>query len=221
VFNHTPISFPKLECVTLPSGIRHYETPDGKRYPSVTTVLGSGNKTHLNEWRVRVGEEEAAKITRRAGVRGTRMHSLAEKYLNNECVVPIMYDKPMFDSMVPYLNRINNIRAQEIGLFSHHLRLAGTCDCVGDFDGRLSIIDFKTSLRPKKREWISNYFMQAAGYAVMFEERTGIPINRTVVIIGVDGDDTQLFIERRNSWIPGLLEMRDNFESQHLTDEVK
>jgi genome maintenance exonuclease 1 len=217
MFNHIPISFPKLGCTTLPSGIRHYETPDGKRYPSVTTVLGSGDKTYLNEWRERVGAEEADKITRRAGVRGTRMHSLTERYLNNEFVVPILYDKPMFESMVPYLQRINNIRAQEVGLFSHHLRLAGTCDCIGEFDGRLSIIDFKTSLRPKKIEWITNYFMQAAGYAVMFEERTGIPINRTVIIIGVDDEEAQLFTERRNPWIPGLLEMRDNFEAKHLT----
>jgi genome maintenance exonuclease 1 len=101
-------------------------------------------------------------------------------------------------------------------MFSHHLRLAGTVDCVAEWDGKLSIIDFKSSTKPKKREWIPSYFMQCAAYAIMYEELTFIPIKQLVVVVAVEEDcTTQVFIEDRDTWAPELIELRDQYETEN------
>jgi genome maintenance exonuclease 1 len=115
------------------------------------------------------------------------------------------------------LDRINNIHAQEIALYSDHLRLAGRVDCIAEFDGKLSVIDFKTSGKPKKKEWITNYFAQAAAYAIMYEERTGTPINRSVILIAVEDEEPQIFIESRDNYVKDLLHARDLYECDHRT----
>lgn len=215
-FVHVPTTLVPITSETAQDGTRFYLTPNGKRYPSVTTVLGYKSKAGLNEWRERVGEAEALKISRQATVRGTKVHLMTEQYLNN---LPInvpkasFLDTMMFNQMKPILNRISNIRMQEAGLYSHHLRLAGRVDCIAEFDSKLSVIDFKTASQAKKPEWIESYFMQTAGYAIMWEELTGQPINRTVIIITVENDAPQLFIEKRNPWVKGLLDARDYFEA--------
>jgi genome maintenance exonuclease 1 len=205
--------FPKLERDTAPNGSRVYKTPSGRAYPSVTTVTGLHSAKGIAEWRKRVGEVEANKISGRASARGTRIHSLCESYLRGEPTYPDIFDAEMFGSIKDWLGDINNIHALEDPLYSDFLQVAGTVDCVAEFQGKLSVIDFKTSSKPKDRDDIHNYFMQTAAYAVAFEERTGIPIGRLVIIMAVDNDDPRLFIEKRDNWIGGFRKLRLDYKN--------
>lgn len=204
---------------TAPDGSRRYFTESGAAYPSVTTVLSVLSRDSIREWRQRVGAEEANKISRQASTRGTKIHLLCEDILNNKEIDTnnmSLLDKEMFNKFRPLLDRIDNIHGQEIALFSDHLRLAGRVDCIAEFDGKLSIIDFKTSKKPKRKEWIESYFAQAAGYAIMYEERTGIPINRSAILIAVEGDEPQVFVETRDNYVDILLNARDIWESENV-----
>jgi len=215
-FKHIPLtkSVPKLQQLNE-NGTRYYVTPEGNKYPSITTVLAAYNIGYIMEWRKRVGEEQANKISRQASGRGTRIHTLCEKYIDNEkpeFKSPL--DQELFNRFKPTLNRINNVYAQELRMYSDHLRIAGTVDCVAEFDGVLSVIDFKTAKRAKKKEDIENYFMQCSAYAIMFEEQFGIPVAQTVVAIAVDDDEPQVFVERRNTHVKRLLYFRDLYEKK-------
>jgi genome maintenance exonuclease 1 len=218
-FNHVKVNeFDKLEQVTREDGVRFYATPTGKKYPSVTTVLSAHNKQGLLEWRKKVGEEQANKISSAAAKRGTKLHLHCENYINNIDVISTMplFQRELFESILPLLHNINNVHVQEQRLYSDHLRLAGTVDCVAEYEGKLAIIDYKTSSRRKTKEYIHNYFMQCAAYAIMYEERTSIPINKLVIIIAVENDDPQVFIEKRDNWVKKLLEYRDLYEKTYL-----
>ena len=214
-YNHVKVNeFDKLEQVTREDGVRFYATPSGKKYPSVTTVLSAHGKQGLMEWRKRVGEEQANKIASAAARRGTKMHLHCENYLNNVDVldtIPV-FQRELFESIIPYLHKINNVHVQEQRLYSDHLRLAGTVDCVAEYEGRLAIIDYKTSSRREDKDHIHNYFMQCAAYAVMYEERTGIPVSKLVIIMAVENDEPQVFVEKRDNWVSKLLEYRDLYE---------
>lgn len=200
--------FQPLKRIDSPTG-RVYETPTGKRYPSVTSVLGMMDKSSLFEWRKRVGEEEANRVAARAASRGTAIHSLCEDYLYGKNPTPSMFDAQVFNSLKPHLDNIDNIHALESKLYSDYLQVAGTVDCVAEFDGRLSVIDFKTSRRLKSRDDIHGYFIQTAAYAVAFEERTGIPVSRLVIIMGVDDEQPLIFKEKRDDWIHQFIELRE------------
>lgn len=217
MFNHVQLDreVPKLQQVTT-EGTRYYVTPEGNKYPSITTVLSSYNLKHIMEWRKRVGEEEANRVTRVASTRGTRIHKLCEDYLDNkEPSFKNHLDLELFNSLKPELHRINNIYAQELRMYSDHLRIAGTVDCVGQFDGKLAVIDFKTSRKPKNKDQITNYFMQASAYAIMFEEQFGIPVSQTVIMIAVDESEPQVFVEKRDNYVKQLLEFRDLYEKNN------
>ena len=208
MFNYCP---PKdladLKSQTFPDGKRYYTTPDGVKLPSVTTVIGAKGKQAILEWRKRVGEEEANKISRKATSRGTNVHTLCERYLNNESLGDIMPDaKEMFLPLKPLLNRINNIHYQECALWSVQLGMAGRVDCIAEFDGVLSVIDFKTSRRVKKVEDIDNYFAQCVAYACMYEELIGVGIDQIVIIMAVEGSEPLLFIEKTDNYLNTLLE---------------
>jgi len=205
--------FPKLLRTTSSDGTRVYETPSGRAYPSVTTVTGLHSAKGIMEWRKRVGEAEANRISGRASARGTRIHNYCESYLLGESTEPDMFDAEMFNSIKPLLDQIDNIHALEDPLYSDHLQVAGTVDCIAEFQGKLSVIDFKTSSKPKDRDDIHNYFMQTAAYAVAFEERTGIPIGRLVIIMAVDNDDPRWFIEKRDNWIGGFKKLRMDYRN--------
>lgn len=213
------IERPVLEQITAADGRRVYNTPTGAKYPSVTTVLAEKNKKVILDWRQRIGADQANQISRRAAGRGTGLHRAVERYLNNDApfapeltVNPLQFE--MFRQLMPLLDRIDNIHCQETAMFSHHLRLAGTVDCIAEFDGKLSVIDFKTSTKPKKAEWISTYFMQCAAYAIMYEELTQIPIVNLAVLIAVEEDaPPQLFVEHRDRWATELLQWRNNYEN--------
>ena len=170
------------------------------------------------------GNESVLKLLIRlvdeASVRGTKIHGLCEDYINNDELNTekiTFVEEIIFNNMKTYINRIDNIHCVEQFLFSEHLRFAGQVDCIAEFDGRLSVIDFKTSAKLKKKSNIKNYFAQCAAYAIMFEERTGVPIDTTVIIIGVDGEDPQLFVEKRDNYTEYLLECRDLYEKEVLT----
>jgi ATP-dependent exoDNAse (exonuclease V) beta subunit len=198
------------------NGKRHYVTPGGNKYPSVTTITSQYNKQSIMEWRKRVGEEEANRISSKAAGRGTRVHTMCENYLNNQedYLQKQMPDAiVMFKTLQPLLNEyVNNIHALEVPLYSDYLRTAGRVDCIAEFDGAISVIDFKTSSKPKEDKWIENYYMQCSAYAVMFEERTGIPVPRIVVMIAVDGEKAQIFVKKRNDYIDEFIKYRDIYE---------
>ena len=221
IFKHekADLGYEDLIAETGASG-RKYAAPDGNRYPSVTTVLSILNEEFIQRWRARVGEEEANKVSRRASTRGTAVHECIEKYLDNdenyaEGYMPNIIDN--FNAVKPVLDeRIGTIYLQEAALYSQHLGLAGRVDCVGEFDGVLSIIDFKTSKKIKKKEWITNYFIQESAYAIMWEERTGTPIVNLVTIITVDNEEPQVFVEHRDNWVPKLLETINEYKRRKI-----
>lgn len=211
MFNHVTLEFPKLKRITADNGTRVYETPSGKAYPSVTTVVGLVKKDIINEWRKRVGDAEANRISSTAANRGTRMHTYCEKYLLNESVFPSLFDQEMFVKLKPHLNDIDNVHALEQPLFSDHLQVAGTVDCIAEYKGKMSVIDFKTSKRIKSRDDIHDYFMQCSAYAVAFEEMTGIPVPQLIIIMGVDDEESLIFVEKRNTWIGKFKEIREEY----------
>ena len=206
--------FGKLERDTKPDGTRLYKTPSGKSYPSVTTVTGLHSAKGIMEWRKRVGEAEANRISGKASARGTRIHQYCEDYLRGNIFEADMFDLEMFNSIKFLLDDIDNIHCLEDALYSDHLEVAGTVDCIAEFQGKLSVIDFKTASRPKDRDDIHNYFMQTAAYAVAFEERTGIPIGRLVIIMAVDNDDPRWFIEKRDNWVGGFRKLRLDYKNK-------
>ena len=210
MFNHVPVEIGKLVQVNAKGG-RYYETPSGAKYPSVTSVTRLHNLESIQAWKDKVGEEEANKISRRALARGNTIHSLAEKYLLNEGDKSDDFTRSDFGQMIPYLNKINNIHCLETQLYSDHLQTAGTVDCIGEYDGKLTVIDFKTSAKLKKREWVKDYFMQCSAYAVMYEERTGTPIERLLLIINVEDEGVQLIDGKRDDYIQDFLDLRETF----------
>lgn len=215
MFNYCPPrEIPKIESQTFPDGKRYYVTPEGKKLPSVTTVVGAQKKQAIMEWRRRVGEEVANRISKQATTRGTNMHTLCEYYLNNEPKPPgvVMPDaKEMFISIKPYLNKINNIHYQEVGLWSLRLGLAGRVDCIGEYEGQLSVIDFKTSKKIKNRDDILDYFWQCTAYALMYEELVGTPIDDLVIIMAVDNEQPLIFKEKTQDHIEGLVKAIDYY----------
>jgi len=204
------VQLPKLQKVTLESGTRFYVTPEGSKYPSVTTVISKRKKEQLREWRERVGEEVAKEISKAATIRGNSFHTNCEQYLNKEPVTESI--GVMFDRFTPLLDRISDIICLEQHLYSDELRVAGQVDCVGRFDGTLSIIDFKTSSKFKKKEFIWDYFMQATAYSYMFEERTGIKISDLTILITCETGEVQVFQDKRENWIEGFKELREEYD---------
>lgn len=214
-FTHCPVVLEDLVSETTDAG-RVYITPSGLRYPSVTTVLSLHTKQGIDKWRERVGEEEADKIGRRAAARGTRFHKYTEDFLKNQPVLcESFFDTLMFSEAIPALYRIDNIQAQETALYSDHLRMAGRVDCVAEFDRKRAIIDFKTATGEKDPDHVQHYFMQGAAYAIMYEERTGIPISRIVLIIASENDGVQVMTGKRDDHVEHLLFYRNLYESLH------
>lgn len=221
MFEHVPVELTEMNTVTTESG-RKYRTPEGIDLPSITTVLSILSRDSIAKWRKRVGAEEANRISYRASTRGTSVHAIIEKYINNDENFKDGYTPDIISSFLdlkPILDgRIGKVFAQEAPLYSTHLGVAGRVDCVAEFDGKLSIIDFKTSLKPKQIEWIKNYFMQESAYAIMWEERTGQPIVQLVTIISVDAHEPQVFIEHRDNWVRPLRETIAQYNRENPSD---
>lgn len=189
------------------------------KVPSVTTVLGHSKKQMINEWKERVGHDTAQKISTRASIRGTKFHNMMEKYLRNdntlfEDVMPDM--KQAFRDVKNVVDNIDDIHYIESPLYSERLGLAGRTDVIGHYDNVLSIIDFKTSSKLKKEEWIENYFEQGTAYALMYEELVGTPIEQVVIIISVDGEtEPQLFIKQKKDYVDSLIKKIHDYKKEH------
>lgn len=203
------------------NGKRLYETPDGDYYPSVTTVTSQMSAKAISEWRARVGETVAKKITAQASARGTSVHKLCEDYilgdLDLDNVMP--NNKEMFLSIKQHLDEhVTVVRSVEGFLYSNFLRTAGQVDLIAEYDGKLSVIDFKTSKKKKREDWIENYFVQEAAYSFMFEERTNLQVPQLVTIIGVDGEkEPQVFIKNtkeRNQYLLKFLSLREQLPDE-------
>ena len=201
---------------------RFYVTPEGNKYPSITTVLSGRAKEGINAWRQRVGEAVANNIMRTAAKRGTAVHALCENYLNNEElgnqeVLPLA----MFTLLKPELDNINNIVAQEVGLYSDNWGIAGRVDCIAEYDGKLTVIDFKTSTKEKKEEWIENYFIQCTAYCEMFEERYGRAIDQIAVLIVCEDGGVQTFVKDKKDYLPLLQPAIDEFWAEQDSVQSK
>lgn len=198
-------------------GVRRYVTPSGSKYPSITTVTSWQSAKAIAEWRSRVGNDVANAISRKATRRGTAFHSLCENYLRNEEVLGenVSYDvKDLFYSVRHVLDRIDNVHCIETQLYSDYIGVAGTTDCVAEYEGTLSIIDFKTASKIKQKKHISNYFMQTSGYAVMYEERTSIPVPQIVIIMVSEGE-YEVFVEKRNNYVFDLIDLVGQYKLVH------
>jgi len=202
------------------TGERFYITPSGAKLPSVTTVLSHFKKKAMIEWRNRVGHEEANKISTRASMRGTKFHNMMEGYLRNEenFLEGIMPDmKQSFRDMQETLDLIDNIHYIESPLHSEKLGVAGRTDVIAEFGKTLSIIDFKTSTKQKKVEWIEHYFEQGTAYALMYEQLIGTPIDQIVILIATDDSDKpQVFIRDKSQYIESLLEKIHLYKQEKL-----
>jgi len=216
MFNYCPPkNLQDLQSQTFPDGKRYYTLPDGTRLPSVTTVLGAQKKDAIMAWRKRVGEDVANAISKKATGRGTNVHTLCERYLNNESLGDVMPDaKEMFFTLKPYLNKINNIHYQEQALWSKQLGMAGRVDCIGEYDGVLSSIDFKTSKKIKSHEDIEDYFWQTSAYALMYEELIGEPIHQLIIIMAVEDNQPLVFIQKTEDHIEGLVKAINFYKNQ-------
>jgi|TARA_B110000238_G_C16142939_1_gene447441 hypothetical protein len=215
------IGYDDLEAETLPSG-RTYKTPDGN-YPSITTILSILSEDAIRAWKKRVGEEEANKIGSRAATRGTHVHTILEKYIRNEDTSDFMpHIQASLGNLAPILDeRLTKIYGLEVPLYSAHLGVAGRVDCVGLFDGVPSIVDFKTSKRIKKKEHISSYFAQMAAYAIMWEERTGMPITNIVVVMDVDYEKPLIFVEHRDNYIKLLRDTIEEYRKRKVFGQTR
>lgn len=213
-FKHDFIQVQQLKQLNLEEG-RRYDVGGGKQYPSITTVLSkTKDNSFLFEWRKKVGAEKAQQITTAANTRGTKMHTLCEKYLLNEDLGELGYStgELLFRSIKPSLDKFDNIRALETGLYSHRLGIAGTVDCIAEVDGVLTIIDFKSSSKEKKKEWIEDYFLQGAFYFNAFYERTGELPKQILILIALENGGIQEFTLMGRDIIEATKELEKRME---------
>ena len=198
MFNHVDVDLPKLQRETI-DGVRYYSVPEEDellKLVSITSVTSHFNKEIFVKWRKKVGNEEADRITKAATGRGTDMHTLTEHYLKNENLPEV---RPISDFLFKIakseLNKIDNIYALEGPLYSKELGIAGTVDCIAEYNGELAIIDFKTSKKPKPRNWIEHYFVQCMAYGCMLYEMKGIPIKKLVIIMACENGECEVYEE--------------------------
>ena len=202
MFNHVDLSITPLDRETI-DGVRYYDVPGMEGYTklvSITSVTSWINREIFRAWRARVGNEEADKVTKAATSRGTDMHTLTENYLLNEELPTVQpLSEFLFKQSKPQLDLINNIHAIEKPLYSLRLGVAGTVDCIAEYEGELAVIDFKTSKKPKPRKWIDHYFVQCAAYACMLYEMKEIPVKKFVIIMSCENGEVKVYEERNKA----------------------
>jgi len=218
--HHNYLGDIELEKKETP-GCRLYKVPNGDWVPSITSVTSFYNRQIFTEWRNRIGEEEANRITKKATTRGTDFHEAAQAYLMNlrldwdEFLPATQF---MFHHAKPYLDKINNIHAIERTLFSEYLGLAGRVDCIGEYEGELAIIDFKTSEKIKPEKWLENYFVQETAYACMYYEMTGIPVTKLITLMVTPGGEVKVFDKRnKDEYIKLLVRYIKEFVTNNLS----
>ena len=221
MFNHVQISLPEVTTETI-NRKRFYVTPEGEKYPSITTVLSTRKKEGLFEWRKRVGNDVANYVARTSASRGTKVHHMCEDYLNNEFdeekhrkdFLPFCLFNQLKDQA---LCNLDNIYAQEAGLYSDKYKVAGRVDCVAEYKDTLSIIDFKTSTKERSDDWNENYYIQGSAYAEMFEERTKIKIDQVVILVVTEDGTVQEFVKSKQDYLPMLEESMNEWSRTNET----
>ena len=193
------------------NGHRFYEI-DGKNYPSVTSVLSLRKTEGLTKWRESIGEKVANFEMRRCANRGKSLHTLVEQYLNNETpsirdVLPL----GLFKLMKPYLDQINNIRLVEEIMYSPNLTIAGQVDCVAEYNGKLSVIDFKTANKERIEEWVDNYFLQCTAYSMMYAETYNESIEQIVVLMAAEDGSMKAFVKEPKDYEDELQKAIETF----------
>ena len=221
MFNHVELNLCPLERENI-DGARYYKIPDFEEYVklvSITSIISHINREFFDNWRKRVGVAEADKITRQATSRGTDMHTLCECHLMNRDLPPVQpLSEYLFKQAKPQLSQIDNIHAIEGPLYSRYLGVAGTVDCIGEYNGELAIIDFKTSKKPKKREWIDGYFVQCAAYACMLHEMKDIQVKKFVIIMSCENGEVEVYEEYDKKRYIKLL---DKYIRKYINDKLK
>ena len=222
LFNHVSELDPIEMVAEMVEGKRMYRTPEGYKFPSVTTVISNNasKKANIARWRKRVGEEKANAKTTRATGRGTKYHSIAEDYFNNNLDLKKYNKYPlpvlMFHHSRDTLDRINNIYLQEAALYSKHLELAGRVDCIAEFDGVLSIIDFKTAQEPKREQYLYDYFVQETAYACMLQEIYGLTVKQLVTIVACENGETQVVVHPpKKEYFIRLMSYIDEYQQRY------
>ena len=223
MFNHLNVELPTITATTT-DGVRLYETPEGNKYPSITTILSVRNKKGLMEWRKKVGNDVANYVARTAANRGTKVHHMCEDYLNND------FDEEkhkkdflpycLFGQLKASLTKVDNIHAQEAGLYSDKYRVAGRVDCIAEYDGVLSIIDFKTSTKERNDDWNENYYIQCSAYAEMYEERTGTEINQIVILCVTEDGTVQEFVKEKYDFLDMITESVAEWREKNETPSI-
>jgi len=226
MFQHVDIDLPALSRKTI-DGVRYYSVEDHPMV-SITSVTSHYNREIFAKWRAKVGEEEANRISKRSTSRGTKTHELIENFLLNK---EVLFEEPMpkmlFTQAKATLSNINNIYALEKSLYSKELGVAGTVDCIAEFTGgngepELAIIDFKTAEKPKPKEWIENYFVQAAAYACMFYELTNIAVKKLVIIMTCENGEVVVYEEYdKKQYMEKLVQYIQKFVEDKLNDYKK
>ena len=192
-------------------GFRFYDI-DGKAYPSITTVLGIQKKAQLQEWRDKIGENVANWEMGRAARRGKATHLLIEQYIkgltpSERGVLPL----GLFRLIKPYVDQIDNIHCLETIMYSKKLTIAGQVDCIAEYNGKLSVIDFKTANKERQESWIENYFMQTSAYAQMYEELFGKEIEQIVILLASEDGSVQSFIKEKKDYMDPLKKSINDF----------
>lgn len=216
-FNHIPVNFTQSELIEKDDG-HYYQTPSGVIYPSITTMLQKTQTKEkqeiLQNWRDQ--EIAADYITQQAAVVGSETHKLIENYLNGEEILENfrLLSQAHFNNLLPFVEKINDIHGIELRLYSDKMKLAGTSDCIANYDGKLSIIDYKTKRSNQREEWLTDHFIQATSYGVMFKELTGIKVEQIVILVSSEKNTRMEFVKNPDDYL-SLLERRiDQFYSR-------
>lgn len=204
-------------------GKRHYQVPSGGIYPSVTTVLSIIPNSKLTEWIKAVGEQVATYVRVQGARRGEEFHSIVEDYLKLQSLDKYrrVLPKALFFQAKDTIDKITNIRLQEEILWSDELKIAGRVDCIADFDGVPSVIDFKTASKPKDESDIQNYFQQATAYSLMYEERAHAIIRQIVILVSCESGDVQVYVKNRDDFVSDLKHTIDQYYVQmEITNDI-
>ena len=222
MFIHKEDINPIVMDAKMVEGRRLYATPSGHNYPSITTVISNNpaKKAGIAKWRARIGNAKADAICKRSTTRGTTYRSIVEDYFNNSLDIDSYKDSPlpvvMFNSSKHVLDRINNIFLQEAALYSDHLEIAGRVDCIAEFDGVLSIIDFKTAAEPKKEAYLYDYYIQETAYACCLQEIYGITVKQLVTIVACENGETQVkVIPPKKEFLLTLIQYIDQYKNKY------
>jgi len=198
-----------------------YQTKFDKIYPSISTILSATSseekKNGLESWK----ENEPAHeyITAQSQDIGTQSHKIIENYLSNNLsleefdLLPIAH----FNNLKPYLENISDVTCIEQRMYSDKLRVAGTSDLIAQYNGELSIIDYKTKRKPQRDEYMYEYYLQTTCYAQMFQEVTGKKINQVVILVSSEKNTRQEFIKTCDDYIKPVNERIEQYYLNHLS----